>query len=187
MGEGDYGTGRSALTIFDAFAVLNVYVPHGGRDGSRMTGKLAFLRDLLAFIAAWQGPPLIIAGDFNVARQTIDVARASRNLHSTMFSSTEREAFETVIGDTHVDAFRRCNPEAVEYSWWPYAFSARERNVGWRIDYVLTPKPLAEHLTAAVMHRDFKGSDHCPVEATFLIPQPLNNIPVSDRASAVRE
>jgi exodeoxyribonuclease-3 len=187
VGITPYEPGRSVLVNFHGHSILNVYVPHGGRDRSRIKEKLAFLNDLKAFLSTWDGPPLIVTGDFNVARQPIDLARPSQNQDNTMFSATEREALEAAIGPSHIDTFRHHHPDSAKYTWWPYAFTARERNIGWRIDYVFAPKSMASDLRAADMLTNVTGSDHCPVEATLLLPHSGPSLDNHRRAPKVQE
>lgn len=161
---GANGDGRALLTVYEGWAVLNVYCFHGGRDGRDLSSKLAMYSRLLEFVTSWRGPqPLILAGDFNVAHTPLDVERAAENRKSVMFSGEERDAFENLLSAGYIDAFRFRRPLERQYTWWPYAFGARARNIGWRLDYILLPADFGLFITAASSRTEILGSDHCPV------------------------
>ncbi len=155
--------GRSLLVQFDDIAVLNLYMPHGGRDRRDMPFKLAAYDNLLAFLGDWSGPPLLITGDFNIALDDIDLARPHRNRSNAMFSGPERTRLVKLLGCGYTDSYRFSHPDSAEYTWWPYAFQARTRNVGWRIDYIFVPDTLRHDIISARVHSEVFGSDHCPV------------------------
>jgi exodeoxyribonuclease-3 len=156
--------GRALLSVFDDIALFNLYVPHGGRDGRDLKYKLEILGQITQFVKAWEGPPLVVAGDLNIARGELDLARPKSNQKGTMFTQSERAAVESLINGTLIDAVRQRHPTTPHlYSWWPYAFSARERNVGWRIDYILVPTRVRSAITHASHAAWIGGSDHCPI------------------------
>ncbi len=107
--------------------------------------------------------PLFICGDLNVAHNEIDLKNAKPNVGNAGFSDEERGAFTELLSKGFVDTFRTLHPEAVEYSWWSYRFSARDRNIGWRIDYVVTNIDSMKYVKEAFIIPEVLGSDHCPV------------------------
>lgn len=155
--------GRALLLEFESFSLLNIYIPHGGRNKSKLTYKLAVYKELLAFLSNHEGKPLIIAGDFNVAHQNIDLARPKQNRNSTMFTPEERAQLDELTQIGFIDSYRWLYPEKTAYTWWLYMANARERNMGWRIDYIFIHGSLRQHLKEAGILGSFFGSDHCPV------------------------
>ena len=157
--------GRTVLSIFPKLAILNVYIPQGNRDGRNLDYKLDCLTALIDFVRQWEGLPLLLCGDFNIARAERDLARPSANIGHVMFTRQERALFEELLAVGYVDCLRELHPEANGiYSWWPYAFSARTRNLGWRLDYVLVPADLRGRIIEIKHRPDLLGSDHCPIE-----------------------
>jgi exodeoxyribonuclease III len=157
--------GRTVLSIFPKLAILNVYIPQGNRDGRNLDYKLDCLTALKDFVRQWAGPPLLLCGDFNIARAERDLARPSANIGHVMFTTQERALFEELLAAGYVDCLRELYPEENGiYSWWPYAFSARTRNLGWRLDYVLVPADLRNRIIEIKHRTDLLGSDHCPIE-----------------------
>ncbi len=168
--------GRAQLLTWPSLAVLNVYMPHGGRDGHDLVYKLEVLTLLAEFLFAWDGQPIILVGDLNIARTSQDLARPLQNQARTMFTEAERGLLESILDIGLVDAVRHQSPSASAlYTWWPYAYSARKRNVGWRIDYVLVHSSLAEGIRYAEHLTDVDGSDHCPVRVVLDHPLPREN------------
>ena len=105
----------------------------------------------------------MVCGDMNVAHNPIDLARPKQNEGNAGYSEQERGKFNELLDAGFVDTFRTLHPNEQVYSWWSYRMKARERNVGWRIDYFLVSEGLQDKLTAASIHTDVLGSDHCPV------------------------
>jgi len=158
--------GRVLVTRLGEIRLYNIYFPNGGGGPERLAYKKDFyfhMRDLFArHLAA--GEPLIVCGDFNTAREPIDLARPKENEKNSGFLPEEREWLETYFGLGLVDVFRRRHPgEPGHYTWWDYRFSARDRNVGWRIDYFLVSPDLAARVEDCRILAGVKGSDHCPV------------------------
>ena len=147
------------------FYLVNVYTPNA-QDGLRrldwrMTWEDAF-RDYLLSLAAKKG--VVVCGDMNVAHQEIDLKNPKTNHMNAGFTDEEREKMTVLLGSGFVDTFRHLNPDATDrYSWWSYRFHAREKNVGWRIDYFLVSSRLAPRVKVADICSDILGSDHCPV------------------------
>lgn len=163
--------GRVLATRFADFTLFNTYVPSGTTGPTRVSYKLAFkavLREALrAELAA--GHSLVVVGDLNTAYAPIDLARPRENQKISGFMPEERAALGELFGIGLVDSFRHLHPAAVKYSWWTQRVGARERNVGWRLDYILVSQDLAPHIVAADTHPEILGSDHCPVSVELAL------------------
>jgi exodeoxyribonuclease-3 len=160
--------GRSLLIKYSDFSVLNLYLPHGGRDKSKLLYKLAVYEQLLEFLQHYyDGKPLILVGDFNIAHTELDLARPRQNQHNIMFTPEERQLLDRLLVLGWIDSFREANPKLRSYTWWPWLATARERDIGWRLDYCFVPKALHQSIMGADILPDVSGSDHCPVELTL--------------------
>ncbi len=157
--------GRVITLEFPEFYMVTVYTPNSqnelARLGYRMTWEDAFLQYLKGLE---QRKPVIFCGDLNVAHKEIDLKNPKTNVGNAGFTPEEREKFSQVIASGFVDTFRYVYPDTVKYSWWSYRAKARERNVGWRIDYFVTSDSLKDKIEDAKIHAEILGSDHCPVE-----------------------
>ena len=158
--------GRVITATFKDFIVVNTYVPNSGQDlkrlGYRGTWDMA-LRDYLVKLASGK-LPVIFTGDLNVAHQPIDIARPKANYNKTAgYMQSEIDGITALLGIGYVDTFRHMYPEVVKYSWWSQRFGAREKNVGWRIDYVLVSPGFEKKVKDAFILNEVMGSDHCPV------------------------
>lgn len=162
--------GRTIAIDFGDFRLLNVYMPHGRRDQSMMPAKLAAFDNLIGYAQGHTDAPLIIAGDFNIASSDLDLARPNENRRNTMFTEQERQKLAELGASGYIDAFRVLHPDSRTYSWWPYAYEARERNIGWRIDRIFIEARLRPKVVDASILTTVGGSDHCPVQLTFAIP-----------------
>ncbi|MBK7824442.1 exodeoxyribonuclease III [Nannocystis sp.] len=163
--------GRVQLAHFGALVVANIYFPNGNgleRDNSRVPYKLEFYRHLHARLAALQaaGKRVLVLGDFNTAHTEIDLARPKENAKTSGFLLEERAELSRWLASGYVDTFRKFHPGPGHYSWWSQRAGARERNVGWRIDYVLACPAAANFVRDAAIHPRILGSDHCPVSVT---------------------
>tara|TARA_B110000438_G_C15798908_1_gene644148 strand:+ start:348 stop:1112 length:765 start_codon:yes stop_codon:yes gene_type:complete len=157
--------GRVLLTEHEDFLLYNIYFPNGQKDETRLKYKLDFYNDLLPIIndQVESGNNVIVTGDWNTAHQSIDLARPKDNLKTSGFMPIEREKLDEYIASGWVDTFRLFHNEPDRYSWWTYRFGARQRNVGWRIDYFFVNNGMSEMCLDADIHPDILGSDHCPV------------------------
>jgi exodeoxyribonuclease-3 len=157
--------GRVLLTEHEDFLLYNIYFPNGQKDETRLQYKLDFYNDLLPIIndQVESGNNVIVTGDWNTAHQSIDLARPKDNLKTSGFMPIEREKLDEYIASGWVDTFRLFHNEPDRYSWWTYRFGARQRNVGWRIDYFFVNNGMSEMCLDADIHPDILGSDHCPV------------------------
>lgn len=164
--------GRVLVTKHPAFTFFNIYFPNGGRGPEWVAHKLAFYERFVAvvreLIAA--GERVVVAGDVNTSFAEIDIARPKENSKVSGFLPEEREAMRAFFDAGLVDTFRHLHPDTVKYSWWAAWGGARERNVGWRLDYIFVSPNLREYVAAADIHCDVMGSDHCPVSLTLALP-----------------
>ena len=157
--------GRVLITEFDNFLLYNIYFPNGQKDEIRLQYKLDFYDDLLEILddQVASGNNVIVAGDWNTAHKEIDLANPKANANYSGFMPVERAQLDTYVDHGYVDSFRLFHDEPDRYSWWTYRFGARQRNIGWRIDYFFTNQEFADNISDADIHEDVMGSDHCPV------------------------
>jgi exodeoxyribonuclease-3 len=150
---------------YERFFLLNVYVPNSGDGLARLDYRQSWDADFLKHMQTLQSQkPLIACGDFNVAHQAIDIARPKANYNKYAgYTQTEIDGFSRFMDAGLIDTYRHMHTDTVAYSWWSYRAGAREKNIGWRIDYVLTSQPLLEHIRDAFILPEIMGSDHCPV------------------------
>lgn len=159
------GEGRIITAEFEAFFVVSVYVPNAKRDLSRLADRQDWDRCFLTYLQALeQRKPVVCCGDFNVAHTAIDLAHPKANEGQHGFTLEERAGFQNIVDAGFVDTFRHVHPDAPHhYTWWRQFGGARERNIGWRIDYVLMSASLLPRLRSAAILPEVYGSDHCPV------------------------
>ncbi len=160
--------GRLQIARFGRLVVANVYFPNGsgrGRENNRVAYKLAFYRAVFDAIERRRraGQRVLVMGDFNTAHQEIDLARPRQNLATSGFLPEERAELDRWLRAGWIDTFRRFEPGPEHYSWWSQRSGARQRNIGWRIDYVLASPNLAPLLRGAFIQREVGGSDHAPI------------------------
>ena len=162
--------GRIIAAEFEKFWVVTCYTPNSKGDLSRISLRynhwdracLAYLKKLE------QTKPVLYCGDMNVAHAEIDLANPAANVGKHGFTHEERERFQDYLDAGFVDTFRHAHPDQTDaYTWWTHWANARARNVGWRIDYWLASKSIAEKVTGAHIHPEVMGSDHCPISITL--------------------
>jgi exodeoxyribonuclease-3 len=169
LGDPSFDTeGRLQIARFGALTVVNGYFPNGNgknRDNGRVPYKLSFYRALFDRLEADRaaGRPILVMGDFNTAHREIDLARPKQNVKTSGFLEEEREEFDRWLRAGWVDTFRAFEPGEGHYTWWSQRFGVREKNIGWRIDYVLASEGAMKHVRQAKIHPDVRGSDHCPI------------------------
>ncbi len=158
--------GRVITLEMHEFFLVTVYVPNSQDELRRLDYRMQWEDAFRSYIMKLDTQkPVIICGDLNVAHKEIDLKNPKSNRRNAGFTDEEREKFSTLLDAGFTDTFRYFNPDMENiYSWWSYRFQARQKNVGWRIDYFLVSKRLEEQLTGASIHTDIFGSDHCPVE-----------------------
>lgn len=170
MGIAEHDTeGRVIAAEFEDYYVVTVYTPNSGNDLRRLdyrqTWDAAFLNYLKGLEAK---KPVLVCGDLNVAHKEIDLARPKPNYNkSAGFMQEEIDGLDNYTSNGFVDAFRLKNADEVKYSWWSYRGGARDRNVGWRIDYFLASESLTSKISKSEIHNDILGSDHCPISVTL--------------------
>lgn len=158
--------GRVIRTRHPGFLLYNIYFPNGQRGQERVAYKLDFYALLLEQCDALHaaGEQIILTGDFNTAHQPIDLKNPTENETTSGFLPEERAWVQKFLEHGFVDVYRLLYPDRVQYTWWTYRFAARQRGIGWRIDYFLVSESLVPRVRDAVIHEDIPGSDHCPVE-----------------------
>ena len=162
--------GRVITAEFEAFYISTVYTPNAKDDLSRIPMRQAWDPAFLEYMKRLEETkPVIFCGDFNVAHTELDLARPKDNHGKKGFTTEERAGIEAMVQSGFVDTFRIFNKENGNYTWWSHFGNARERNVGWRIDYVMISKDLAPLVKSARIHADVHGSDHCPVSINIKV------------------
>ena len=158
--------GRVITLEFPDYYVLTCYTPNSQNELKRLDYRMEWEDAFFAYIKGLdQKKPLIYCGDLNVAHEDIDLKNPSTNRRNAGFTDEEREKMTRVLTNGFVDSFRYLHPEEKDaYSWWSYRMKARERNVGWRIDYFIVSERLKDRIQGASIHSEILGSDHCPVE-----------------------
>ncbi len=157
--------GRAVTLEYERFYLVCVYVPNSQDGLKRLDYRMRWEDDFRAYVCALaEKKGVVICGDMNVAVEEIDLKNPATNHMNPGFTDEERAKMRELTGAGFVDTFRALHPEDVEYSWWSYRMKARERNVGWRIDYFLVSESLREQIRQASIHQEVFGSDHCPVE-----------------------
>ena len=157
--------GRIITLEFDDYHLINVYTPNSQRGLTRLEYRMQWedaFRDHVGRLAAQK--PVVICGDLNVAHQEIDIKNPAANKNNAGFTQQERDKMTDLLASGLTDSFRHLYPERRDaYSWWSYMSNARERNIGWRIDYFLVSRRLDEQIREAAILPEVMGSDHCPV------------------------
>jgi exodeoxyribonuclease-3 len=157
--------GRVLCAEFADFYLVTVYTPNSGSELKRLEYRQQWDADFLVYLKKLeQNKPVVLCGDLNVAHKAIDLARPKANYNkSAGFTQQEIDGMDNLVKAGFVDSFRHLYPEQQKYSWWSYRAGAREKNVGWRIDYFLTSSILTDKIQQAEIYNDIYGSDHCPV------------------------
>ena len=170
IGASDIDREGRVLTLeFDDYYLINAYFPNAQPELKRMDFKQAFNQAMLAYMNRLrQEKTVLLCGDLNVAHKEIDLARPKENRQNPGFSDEERAWMDSFIAAGYVDTFRKFCPDPGQYSWWSYRSNAREKNIGWRIDYFMVDAASADRVTDAAIHSEVFGSDHCPVSIRFV-------------------
>ncbi len=162
--------GRMITAFYEDFVFINCYFPNGGGGPERLAYKLKFYDAFLEYINKLKkkGHEVIFCGDVNTAHAEIDLARPKENAENTGFLPIERAWLDKVVKNNYFDVFRSLNPEKKDvYTYWDMKTFARDRNVGWRIDYFFVTKGILEKIKEVNIHNDILGSDHCPLSIKF--------------------
>ncbi len=157
--------GRILIIEFDDFVLFNIYYPNGKKNQERLDFKLDFYDTFLSYAdnLKAEGKNIVVCGDFNTAHKEIDLARPKENEKISGFLPIERAWIDTFIDHGYIDTFRYFNKEPDQYTWWSMRTRARERNVGWRLDYFFVNKEFIKNVKNAFILQDVMGSDYCPV------------------------
>ena len=157
--------GRVITLEMPDFYLVTVDTPNAQDGLRRLDYRMEWERDFRAYLLRLDAQkPVVVCGDMNVAHQEIDLKNPKTNTRNAGFTDEERSQFTALLNSGFVDSFRCLHPTDITYSWWSYRFKAREKNVGWRIDYFVVSERLANSMKGASIHTDILGSDHCPVE-----------------------
>ncbi len=157
--------GRQVNLFFKKFVLINCYFPNGGKSKEHFDFKLKYYKKFLSFVNKLEndGYSVVFVGDFNVAHNEIDLARPKENEKSIGFLPAERQWVDSLEENNFVDTFRETHPLKVQYSWWDMKTRSRDRNVGWRLDYIFVSNDLFSKVNNSLIHDSIFGSDHCPV------------------------
>ncbi len=158
--------GRVITLEFPHFYMVTVYTPNSQRELARLDYRMTWEDAFYAYLEGLRKvKPVVVCGDMNVAHQPIDLKNPSSNRKNAGFTDEERGKMSRLLEGGYIDTFRYFYPDLTDaYTWWSYMFKAREKNVGWRIDYFLVSRELENKLEGASIYKDIMGSDHCPVE-----------------------
>jgi exodeoxyribonuclease-3 len=157
--------GRIIIADYSSYILFNIYFPNGKASKERLRYKMDFYDAFLDYVdrLTKRGKKIIVCGDVNTAHKEIDLARPKENQKISGFLPEERAWIDTLISHGFIDTFRLFNKEPGQYTWWDLKSRARERNVGWRIDYFFASKNLRKNITSSYILPDVMGSDHCPI------------------------
>lgn len=164
-GEPLGGEGRIQTADFGAFYLVNVYVPNSGQGLKRLDFRQEWDRAFLQYLTGLrQRKPLVVCGDLNVAHRPLDLKNDKANYNKTAgYTQVEIDGMDNLLQSGLLDIYRKRNPDQEVYTYWSYRFQARQRNIGWRIDYFLLSPELEGKVTGAGIHTEITGSDHCPI------------------------
>ena len=164
--------GRVITLEFEPFTLVNVYTPNARAELTRLDYRMEWEDAFRNHIRKLdRKKAVVVCGDLNVAHEEIDLFHPNTNRHNAGFTDEERGKMTELLNAGFADTFRTLHPNKTgAYTWWSYRSNARSNNVGWRIDYFLVSHRLLPHVTAAAIHPDIHGSDHCPVELELFLP-----------------
>jgi len=155
--------GRVVRLDFDNFVFMNFYIPQGGRKKENLSYKLESYKRILKYLVKLKDKNIILTGDFNIAHDEIDLARPKENKNNIMFTKEERSMIDKILSLDFIDTFRVFNKEGGNYTWWPYFANARQRDLGWRIDYFFASKKFIKNIKKSYILKKVQGSDHAPI------------------------
>ncbi|MBF0449359.1 MAG: exodeoxyribonuclease III [Candidatus Magnetomorum sp.] len=160
--------GRSITLEYSDYYLINLYFPNAQEKLKRIDYKIEFNQALLAYVNQLRkSKTVVLCGDFNVAHTPIDLANPKKNEKNAGYSPQEREWFTRFLDEGYMDTFRMYNKNPGQYTWWSYRFKAREKNIGWRIDYFCVDQDSSHRVKDACIYSDITGSDHCPIGMSF--------------------
>ncbi|ATU08464.1 exodeoxyribonuclease III [Methanohalophilus portucalensis] len=161
--------GRILIAFYDDFVLFNIYFPNGNSSAERLQYKMDFYESFLDYAQGLKdkGYSIVVCGDLNTAHKPVDIARPKQNENRSGFLPIEREWIDKFLSHGFLDTFRLFNNEGGNYTWWDLKTKARDRNVGWRLDYFFVSDDMELNVTEASILREVTGSDHCPVGITL--------------------
>jgi len=161
--------GRVLVAEYPDFILINAYFPNSQAGGARLPYKIEFCEAMQEYCDSLssEGKEIVLCGDFNIAHKPIDLANPKSNEKNPGYLPEERAWMDTFTSAGYIDTFRLFEKGGGHYTWWTYRFKAREKNIGWRIDYHCTTPGLKERITGTDILSDIFGSDHCPIELTL--------------------
>ena len=161
--------GRVITLEYPSFYLVTVYTPNSQHELTRLSYRMDWEDAFLAYLKTLDArKPVVVCGDLNVAHREIDLKNPKENEHNAGFTMEERSRMSRMLESGFTDTFRLLDPELGDaYTWWSYRMRARERNVGWRIDYFLVSDRIADKVSDSVIYKDVLGSDHCPIGLIF--------------------
>ena len=165
--RGEYDDEGRVITLeFEDYYMVTVYTPNAKRGLERIDYRMEWEVEFRNYLLELdKKKPVIVCGDMNVAHEEIDLKNPKSNVGNAGFSNEEREKMTELLESGFIDSFRYLYPDKIDaYTWWSYMFKAREKNVGWRIDYFLISNNIKDKIKDSIIHADIMGSDHCPVE-----------------------
>lgn len=156
--------GRIITLEFDKFFLVNSYTPNSKKELERLDYRMVWEDEILSYLKGLEKiKPVVYCGDLNVAHEEIDIKNPKTNHFSAGFTDKEREKMTKLLSSGFIDTYRYLYPDKIEYSWWSYMRNAREKNIGWRIDYFILSNSIKDNLKDAMIYSDIYGSDHCPI------------------------
>jgi len=158
--------GRVLVANYGEYSVISAYFPNSQEEGARLSYKLHFCNEILLLCKSLveKGENVILTGDYNIAHKPIDLANPTRNEGNPGYLPEERAWMEHFVQEGYVDTFRQFCKDAGQYTWWSYRFSAREKNIGWRLDYACVNASFFEKVHTSDIMKNVMGSDHCPIK-----------------------
>jgi len=162
--------GRIITLEYENFYFVTVYTPNSQRGLTRLDYRMQFEDDFREYLTKLDiVKPVVLCGDLNVAHKEIDIKNPQANIRNAGFTIEERTKFQELLDNGFIDTFRYLNPSLVKYTWWSYMFDARQKNIGWRIDYFVISERIKDALKDAKIHDDVFGSDHCPISIEIIL------------------
>ena len=157
--------GRVITLEYKKFFLVNAYTPNSQRGLTRLNYRMEWEEDFRSYLLKLDSvKPVILCGDLNVAHKEIDIKNPAANRRNAGFTDKEREKMTILLNSGFIDTFRYFYPDKKDaYTWWSYMHNAREKNIGWRVDYFIVSERLKDYLTDSQIHSEVMGSDHCPV------------------------
>ena len=157
--------GRLITLEFDNFFLINAYIPNAGRGLPRLDFKLDYNQNLIKYMNSLKKKKhVVLCGDLNVAHKEIDIKDTNPKNIAEGITQEERDSFSELLNEGYVDTFREFTKEGGHYTWWSYRNNARERNIGWRLDYFVIDEKFLPNIKSSEILPELLGSDHCPIE-----------------------